>query len=79
MSAQQSDILTGELWALRRTVEPALRKICRTYLALEGMDDRMEIVWDEISLQDMTEQAKAELYRAQAEKINAECKMQNAE
>ena len=79
MSAQQSDILTGELWALRRTVEPALRKICRTYLALEGFDDRMEIVWDEISLQDMTEQAGAELYKAQAAKVNAECKMQNAE
>ena len=79
MSAQQSDILTGELWALRRTVEPALRKICRTYLALEGLDDRMEIVWDEISLQDMTEQARAELYKAQAAKVNAECKMQNAE
>ena len=79
MSAQQADILTGELWALRRTVEPALRKICRTYLALEGLDDRMEIVWDEISLQDMTEQARAELYKAQAAKMNAECKMQNAE
>ena len=79
MSAQQSDILTGELWALRRTVEPALRKICRTYLALEGFDDRMEIVWDEISLQDMTEQARAELYKAQAAKVNAECKMPNAE
>ena len=69
MSAQQADILTGELWALRRTVEPALRKICRTYLALEGLDDRLEIVWDEISLQDMTEQARAELYKAQAEKV----------
>ena len=79
MSAQQSDILTGELWALRRTVEPALRKICRTYLALEGMDDRMEILWDEISLQDMTEQARAELYKAQAAKVNEECKKQNAE
>ena len=79
MSAQQSDILTGELWALRRTVEPALRKICRTYLALEGLDDRLEILWDEISLQDMTEQARAELYKAQAKKIDAECKMQNAE
>ena len=79
MSAQQSDILTGELWALRRTVEPALRKICRTYLALEGLDDRLEILWDEISLQDMTEQARAELYKAQAKKINAECKMQDAE
>lgn len=67
MSAQQADILTSELWALRRTVEPALRKICRTFLALEGLDDRVEIVWDEISLQDMTEQAKAELYKAQAE------------
>ena len=79
MSAQQSDILTGELWALRRTVEPALRKICRTYLALEGLDDRMEILWDEISLQDMTEQARAELYKAQAAKVNAECKTRNAE
>ena len=72
MSAQQADILTGELWALRRTVEPVLRKICKTYLALEGLDDRVEIVWDEISLQDMTEQARAELYKAQAAKVNAE-------
>ena len=69
MSTQQADILTGELWALRRTVEPALRKICKTFLALEGLDDRTEIVWEEISLQDMTEQAKAELYKAQAEKV----------
>ena len=69
MSAQQADILTGELWALGRTVEPVLRKICRTFLALEGLDDRVEILWDEISLQDMTEQARAELYKAQAEKL----------
>ena len=69
MSTQQADILTSELWAMRRTVEPALRKICRLYLALEGMDDRVEILWDEISLQDITEQAKAELYRAQAKKL----------
>ena len=79
MSAQQADILTGELWALRRTVEPVLRKICGTYLALEGLDDRVEIIWDEISLQDMTEQARAELYKAQAAKTKAECKMQNDE
>ena len=74
MSAQQADILTSELWALRRTVEPVLEKICRTYLALEGMDPRVEIVWEEISLQDMTEQAKAELYRMQAEKLRKEMK-----
>ena len=72
MSTQQADLLTSELWALRRTVEPALIKICRTYLALEGLDDRVEILWDDISLQDITEQAKAELYKAQAEKARAE-------
>ncbi len=74
MSTQQADILTSELWALRRTVEPALQKICRTYLALEGLDDRVEIEWDSISLQDITEEARADLYIAQAEKIRAEIK-----
>ena len=69
MSAQQADLLTGELWALRRTMEPVLERICRVFLALEGMDDRVEIVWDEITLQDMTETARAALYAAQAEKI----------
>ena len=68
MSTQQADILTSELWALRRTVEPAVAKICRTFLALEGLDDRVEILWNDISLQDITQEAQAELYRAQAEK-----------
>ena len=72
MSTQQADILTSELWALRRTVEPALQKICKTYLALEGMDDRVQIVWNDISLQDITEEARADLYRAQALKYQAE-------
>ena len=72
MSTQQADILTSELWALRRTVEPAVRKICRMYLALEGLDDRFEIVWDDISLQDITQEAQADLYKAQAEKYRAE-------
>ena len=72
MSAQQADILTSELWAIRRTVQPAVEKICRTYLALEGLDTKVEIEWDDISLQDITEEAKAELYRAQAVKNRAE-------
>ena len=72
MSAQQADILTSELWALRRTVEPAVRKICRMFLALEGLDDRVEIIWDDISLQDITEQAQADYYKAQAERCRAE-------
>ena len=67
MSTQQADLLTSELWALRRTVEPAMVKICRTYLSLEGLDDRVTIDWDDISLLDITQEAQADLYRAQAE------------
>ena len=72
MSAQQADILTSELWAIRRTVQPAIERICRAYLALEGLDNRVDIEWDDISLQDITEEAKADLYRAQAEKYRME-------
>lgn len=72
MSTQQADILTSELWALRRTVEPVVQKICKTYLALEGLDDRVEIMWDDVNLQDATEEAKANLYMAQAEKYRKE-------
>lgn len=72
MSTQQADLLTSELWAMRRMVEPAMRKICQTYLALEGLDNRVEILWDDISLQDITQQAQAELFGAQAEKYRAE-------
>lgn len=67
MSTQQADLLTSELWALRRAVEPAMGRICRMFLALEGLDDRVKIEWDDISLQDITQEAQAELYRAQAE------------
>ena len=60
-------------WAyIRRAVEPVIRKICRTWLVLEGYDPAMEIVWDEISLQDMAETARAELYAAQAAKLRIE-------
>ena len=76
MSTQQADLLTSELWALRRTVEPAVAKICRTFLALEGLDPRVEILWNDISLQDITEEARAELYLAQAAKYRAEANME---
>ena len=72
MSTQQADILTSEIWALRRTVEPALRKICKMYLACEGYDDRVEVQWNDISLQDITQEAQADLYKSQAEKCRAE-------
>jgi hypothetical protein len=44
------------------------------FLAMEGLDDRLEIEWDDISLQDITQEAQAELYKAQAEKYRAEAK-----
>ena len=77
MSAQQADILTSELWALRRAVEPVLYRICKTFLALEGLDTQVEIQWDDISLQDTAEEAKAEMYRAQAEKYRMEARNAN--
>ena len=72
MSYQQADLLTSELWAIRRAVEPVIRRICGTFLVLEGLDPKVEIVWDEISLQDMAETARAELYRAQARKLTVD-------
>ena len=44
-------------------------RICRLWMQLHGYAEDVEIVWDEISLQDIVEQAHAELYRAQAEKL----------
>ena len=72
MSTQQADILTSEIWALRRSVEPAVRKICRMFLAGEGLETQVDILWNDISLQDITQEAQAELYKAQAEKCRAE-------
>lgn len=72
MSAQQTDLLTSELWAIRRTVQPILEKICRTWLAFEGLGGSAEIVWNDISLQDIEAEAHAKLYTMQAEKLRME-------
>lgn len=76
MSAQQADILTTELENYRRILTPVIRKIGRTYLNLLGTDRDFEVVWQEITLQDQTEDAKAQLYFAQAEKIRREMEAQ---
>ena len=44
----------------------------KTFLAYEGLNDRVEICWNDISLQDITQEAQAELYKAQAEKARKE-------
>ena len=69
MSAQQADLMTSELTAIRRTVTPVLEKICSLWLSMHGYACPFEIEWDTINLQDEVEEAKAALYTAQKDKI----------
>ena len=69
MSSQQADVLTSELEAYRRILTPVIRKICVSYLRSMGYSCGVKVIWDDITLQDEVEQSRAELYRAQAEKI----------
>lgn len=59
MSSQQADMLTSELMAYRRLLEPVLLKICRTWLRLHGCADEVSIEWDEITMQDEVDHANA--------------------
>ena len=67
-----SRICRTEVTAIRRAVEPALCRTAELWLRLHGFAGRPEIVWEDINLQDMVEEARAELYRAQAEKLRRE-------
>ena len=69
MSAQQTDILTSEITAIRRSLEGVLRRVGDLYLAMHGIDADYGIVWDDINLQDQVEEARARLYDAQAEAL----------
>lgn len=72
MSTQQADLLTSEITAIRRSVEPALCRVAELWLMLHGYEPKAEILWEDINLQDLTEEARAELYRAQAESLKKE-------
>ncbi|MEG2720429.1 MAG: serine/threonine protein phosphatase, partial [Oscillospiraceae bacterium] len=69
MSTQQADVLTTELWHYRRILSPIIEKICATHLRAFGYTGRLNIVWDDITLQDEVDEARARLYDAQARKI----------
>lgn len=69
MSSQQADIMTSELTALRRTLTPVVERVCRMWLRMHGYDCPFQVDWEEINLQDQVEEAKAELYRQQARKL----------
>ena len=72
MSSQQADIMTSEIAAIRRGLEPVVERICELWLRLRGLDDRVEVDWLEVNLQDEESEAKAALYRAQARAIEEE-------
>ena len=66
MSAQQADMMTSEVNAIRRSLEPVVERICALWLRLHGFDSGVQVEWTDINLQDEVELARAELYRAQA-------------
>ena len=72
MSAQQADLLTTEITAVRRALTPTVERICRLWLRMHGFTCGYEVVWDDINLQDEVEEAKAQLYLEQARKLRIE-------
>ena len=72
MSAQQADLLTTEITAIRRSLTPVVERVCRLWLRMHGYACGFEVVWDDINLQDQVEEARAELYRQQARKLKIE-------
>ena len=72
MSSQQADILTSEIAAIRRGLEPVVERICEMWLRLKGFDERVTVDWLDVNLQDEESEAKAALYRAQARAVEKE-------
>lgn len=69
MSSQQADLMTSEITAIRRTLDPVVERICKLWLQLNGYYCDFRVKWDDINLQDEVEEAQAGLYKAQTEKI----------
>ncbi len=69
MSSQQADILTSELEHYRTVLTPTVTRICREFLLREGYFCDFRVDWNDISLQDEVELARARLYNAQADAL----------
>ncbi len=69
MSSQQADVLTSELDAYRRLLTPMVRKVCETWLLLEGYPAGCRIDWDDITMQDEVDHANARYLTARARQI----------
>ena len=69
MSYQQADVLTSEIDSYRRELNPIISQICDLWLRLNGYSCDFSIIWDNITLQDITELSQSRLHDAQAQKI----------
>ena len=69
MSTQQADMMTSEITAIRRGLEPVVERICELWLRLHGYDPKVTVDWKDMNLQDLVEEARAELYRQQARTV----------
>lgn len=69
MSTQQAEILSSELEAYRRTLNPVIRKICSTWMRFNRINTNYEIIWNTIDLKDQVQIANARLTNAKAAEI----------
>ena len=69
MSYQQADVLTSEIEAYRRELNPIISQICNMWLRMNGYEPDFRITWNSITLQDITELSQSRLHDAQAKKL----------
>lgn len=69
MSTQQADILTSEIDFYRRELNPVIHRICETFLRLAGYPTDVQIEWNDLTLQDITELSRSAYYDAQTKRI----------
>ena len=72
MSTQQADMMTSEITAIRRSLTPVVERVCELWLRLHGYEDKVTVEWEDMNLQDLVEEARAELYRQQARTVQIE-------
>lgn len=69
MSSQQADILTSELEAYRRLINPIINRIVGLWFRLKGIDESYEIHWEDITMQDELDHAQALYINAQRKEL----------
>ena len=69
MSTQQAEILSSELEAYRRILNPIIKKICDMWLRINGFQTDYEISWSKIDLKDQLQSANSRFINAKAHEI----------